>query len=293
MDETPVMSFETLRSTVGHHRATSADGTGIHYVTLGQGPLLVMLHGWPDCWYTWRRQMPVLARSHTVAALDLRGYNESDAPPGGEAYRMRRLLEDVSAVIADRQATDAVIMAHDWGGMIGWNMAMHAPGHVRALVICNLPHPWCFVRELARGEAQYEASAYARRFQAADSHLRLSPEKLVGILPPTAPREAYLEAFRRSDLDAMMHYYRQNFANAPYALPGRAPVPVRCPVLQFHGLADEALLPDTLAGTWDHVAASYTLVTVPGAGHWVQEDAWRQVNAVTEDWLRRLGASPA
>lgn len=284
--ETMDTEFAALLDRVTHHRAVH-DGVGIHYATLGEGPLLVMIHGWPDCWYTWRRQMPVLATRYRVAAMDLRGYNLSDQPQGGEAYRMRTLLGDVEAVIADQGAERAIIMAHDWGGMIAWMLAMHRPARVAGLVICNLPHPWCLVRELARGGPQHAASAYARRFQGADSHRRLDVETLLGILPAAAPREAYREAFERSDLAAMMHYYRENFAREPYALPAGAPAPVTCPVLMFHGLDDPALLPDTLNDTWRHVAAPLTLVTVPGAAHWVQEEAWARVNATTLDWLAR------
>lgn len=282
------MDFDALRQAVQHHRVTSADGTGLHYVTLGEGPLLVMLHGWPDCWYTWRRQMPVLARTHRLAALDLRGYNESEAPTGGSAYAMRRLLEDVLAVMSEQNAESAVIMGHDWGGMIAWQFAMHLPERIRAMIVCNLPHPWCLVRELARGGAQYQASAYARRFLQDDSHLALSPEKLLAVLPAASPREAYREAFARSNLEAMMHYYRQNFAREPYSLPEGSPRPVTCPVLQLHGLADTALRPETLAGTWEYVAAPYTLMTLPGIGHWVQEEAWQEVNAACVTWLQRL-----
>jgi pimeloyl-ACP methyl ester carboxylesterase len=280
--------FAALLDAVSHHRADH-NGVGIHYATLGQGPLLVMIHGWPDCWYTWRRQMPVLAQHYRVAAMDLRGYNLSDQPAAGEAYRMRTLMGDVEAVIRDQGQQRAIIMAHDWGGMIAWSLAMHAPHLVSRLIICNLPHPWCLVRELAAGGAQFAASEYARRFQAPDSHLRLDTEKLLRVLPEQAPREAYREAFERSSLNAMMHYYRENFAQPPYQLPAAGPSRVTCPVLMCHGLDDIALRPETLNDTWRYLAGELTLVTIPGAGHWVQEEAWPRVNRVTLDWLQGLG----
>ena len=96
------------------HRFAENDGVELHYVRLGEGPLIVMIHGFPDYWYTWRHQMAVLAETHTVVALDQRGYNRSDSPDGTEHYAMRNLIADVVAVVRDNGFERATIVGHDW-----------------------------------------------------------------------------------------------------------------------------------------------------------------------------------
>ncbi|MFM7817742.1 MAG: alpha/beta fold hydrolase, partial [Verrucomicrobiota bacterium] len=104
---------------VTHGFATN-NGVRIHYATMGTGPLVVMVHGFPDCWLSWRHQMPALARTHEVVAIDQRGYNRSDQPTGVESYDMARLVEDVEAVIRSRGRDRAVVVGHDWGGAVAW-----------------------------------------------------------------------------------------------------------------------------------------------------------------------------
>jgi pimeloyl-ACP methyl ester carboxylesterase len=103
------------------------DGVKIHYVTIGSGPLIVMVHGWPDFWYTWRDQMQALAPHYRIAAMDLRGFNLSDKPKGVENYAMQFLVGDVVAVIKDAGASSAIVIGHDWGGAISWQLAMARP----------------------------------------------------------------------------------------------------------------------------------------------------------------------
>src|SRR5271163_167586 len=112
-----------LEARVENHFADHG-GVKIHYVTMGKGPLIVMVHGFPDFWYTWRDQMEALAPNYRVAALDLRGYNLSDKPKGVENYAMPLLVGDVAAVIKDAGASSAIVIGHDWGGIISWTFAM-------------------------------------------------------------------------------------------------------------------------------------------------------------------------
>jgi pimeloyl-ACP methyl ester carboxylesterase len=109
------------------HDYADHDGVRLHYVTMGEGPLVVMLHGFPDYWYTWRDQMRALAGDHEVMAVDLRGYNRSDRPAGVDQYRMPILVEDVAAVIRHRGRQQATVVGHDWGGAIAWAFAMAHP----------------------------------------------------------------------------------------------------------------------------------------------------------------------
>src|SRR5215469_14066735 len=109
--------------------------------SIGEGPLIVMIHGFPDFWYTWRNQMAALAQHFQVVAIDLRGYNLSDKPQGGENYLMDHLVGDVQAVIRHIGRDKAIIIGHDWGGAIAWQFAILLPALTERLIILNMPHP--------------------------------------------------------------------------------------------------------------------------------------------------------
>src|SRR5205807_7434651 len=132
---------------LGEDGFADSGGVKIHYVTSGKGPLVIMLHGFPDFWYTWRDQMPALAKHFQVVAIDLRGYNKSDQPTGVENYTVDKLVGDVDAVRKHFKEDRAVIVGHDWGGMIAWSYAMTHPEHMDRLIILNLPHPRGLLRE--------------------------------------------------------------------------------------------------------------------------------------------------
>jgi pimeloyl-ACP methyl ester carboxylesterase len=271
---------------VTHGYATNS-GVRIHCASLGQGPLVVMIHGFPDCWLTWRQQMPVLARDHRVVAYDQRGYNLSDRPKGVEQYDMSLLIADAGAVIRACGAERAVVVGHDWGGAVAWGLAMSRPALVERLIILNLPHPRGLMRELARNPDQQRNSAYARTFQQPGAHTNLTAEGLAFWVKDPEAKPRFIEAFRRSDFEAMLNYYQRNYPREPYAEDTSAVVKVKCPVLMIHGLDDTALLPPALDGTWDWLEKDLTLVTVPGAGHWVQQDAAELVNRTMRSWLGR------
>ena len=135
-----VVADESVFDKVTHHYAEN-DGVKIHYVSMGEGPVLIMLHGFPDFWYTWRYQMAELSKDYKVVAVDLRGYNKSDAPEGVENYTMPILMKDVIAVIDDLKLKNATIIANDWGGAIAWQVATYYPNRVDKLIALNIPHP--------------------------------------------------------------------------------------------------------------------------------------------------------
>ncbi|MEM7416026.1 MAG: alpha/beta hydrolase [Gemmatimonadota bacterium] len=273
---------------VDHHYADS-DGVSIHYATLGSGPLVVMIHGFPDFWYSWRDQMLALAEAgFRVAAMDTRGYNLSDKPERVDAYAMKLLVDDVSAVVAAEGVDDAIVVGHDWGGIIAWNVGMRQPSFLRGLVVLNMPHPAALARELATNPDQERNSQYARNFQAEGSHERLSASGLTGWVRDPDARARYVEAFERSSLFGMMSYYKANYPSPPYEeIPDGVLPQVLAPVLHIHGLEDQYLLASGLDGTWEWVAADYTLVTLPGIGHFVQQDASESVTEAILMWLRR------
>jgi epoxide hydrolase 4 len=271
------------------HDADSS-GVKIHYAALGKGPLIVMIHGFPDFWYTWRKQMEALSVHYRVVAVDQRGYDLSDRPSGVENYAMPLLVSDIGAVIKAEGRSHAVIVGHDWGGAVAWNLAMTHPEWITELVILNLPHPNGITREILNNPEQRKNSAYAFNFQKPDAEKTLSADRLASWVTDAAAKPHYLEAFNRSDFTAMLNYYRANYPrpDAPPP-PADAPLPpkVTVPVLMFHGLNDQALLPGALSGTWEWVSKDLTLVTVPGAGHFVQQDAADLVTTTMSDWLGR------
>ena len=276
---------DSLHDRVRHAHADS-NGVKIHYVTLGKGPLVVMIHGFPDYWYTWRHQMAALADNFQVAAIDMRGYNRSDKPKGVEQYGIKLLVGDVAAVIKHVGAKQATIVGHDWGGMVAWQFAMALPRQCSRLIILNLPHPRGLSRELANNPQQQKNSAYARAFQLPGAHKALSAEGLARWVKNKTARAKYVEAFKRSDFEAMLNYYKKNYPRMPYKEDTSPVVRVQAPVLMFHGLNDRALLPAALNGTWKWVGKDLTLVTVPGAGHFVQQDASELVSRTMKMWLK-------
>lgn len=217
-------------------------GVKIHYVTEGKGPLVILIHGFPDYWYTWRRQMPELAKHFQVAAIDLRGYNKSDQPKGVENYAMAKLVGDVDAVVKHFKQDKAVVVGHDWGGAIAWSYAMAHPDKTDRLVIMNLPHPKGIQRELANNPEQQKNSAYARAFQTEGAATLMTPELLAMWVKDVDDRKKYVEALKRSSMEGMLNFYKANYPKPPYKDDKTYP-PVKCPVLMFHGLDDPYLLP--------------------------------------------------
>jgi len=264
-------------------------GVKIHYVTLGHGPLVVLLHGFPDFWLTWYEQMDELARNYTVVAVDLRGYNLSDKPAGAENYTLPVLAGDVAAVIRALGQRDAIVVGHDWGGQVAWVLASYMPEMVHRLILVNSPHPKNILRELLTNADQQRRSEYAQKFLEVGTQefIAAHPDRLVLWAKDEKHRQLHLEALKRSSFAAMFNYYVANYPKRPYTA-DETPMPrVRAPVLMIHGLEDAAFAPETLNGTWQNCEKDFTLVVIPGAGHFVQHDVPERVTATIESWLAR------
>lgn len=260
---------------LGEEGFADSGGVKIHYVTRGTGPLVVLIHGIPGFWYDWRHQIPALARHFQVVAIDQRGFNLSDKPDGVENYTLDKLIGDVDAVVEHFGRAKAIIVGHDSGGWISWHYAMAHPDRTDRLVVVNLPHPGCIERELANNPRQYQASEYARQIQRLPPGGRtlvhegvtqeLTPEMYARGFSDEQPK--YLEALRRTSIEAMLNFYKANYPRPPYKV--RTYPPVKCPVLMIHGLDDMWLMPEALNDMWRYLEGDLTLVTVPKAGHWV------------------------
>ncbi len=269
---------------LGEAGFVDSGGVKIHYVADGKGPLVVLLHGFPDYSYTWRDQMPALAKNFQVVAIDLRGFNKSDQPKGVENYTLDKLVGDVDAVRKHFKHEKAIIVGHDWGGAIAWGYAMTHPDKTDRLIVLNLPHPKGLQRELATNPQQQKNSEYARAFQQDDAGKKLTPEKLTMWVKEPDARKKYLGAMQRSSLEGMLNYYKANYPRPPYKDEKTYPQ-VQCSVLMFHGLDDPYLLPGALNDTWKWIDRDLTLITIPKAGHWVHRDAADIVTKRMVRWL--------
>jgi pimeloyl-ACP methyl ester carboxylesterase len=273
-----------IAAELGEDGYVDSNGVKIHYVTMGSGEPCILVHGFPDFWYTWRAQMPELAKHFQVVAIDQRGYNLSDKPEGVDNYKLEKLVGDLNAVVEHFKAPKAIIVGHDWGGMVAWTYAMRFPDKVDRLIILNLPHPQGLSRELAHNPAQQKASQYARNFQKPDAAKHMAPGMLTFWITDPEARAKYLEAFKRSSMEGMLNYYKANYPREPYQ-PLTGLPKVKCPVLMIHGLNDTALLPGALNDTWNWIDNQLTLVTIPHAGHFVQQDAAPVVTKTMVHWL--------
>ena len=267
------------------HGYADNNGVKIHYASLGSGPLIVMIHGFPDYWYTWRNQMVALAPHYQTVALDLRGYNLSDKPKGVENYAMTHLVGDVQAVI--RHWTG---QSHSCRPRLGWNNRLavcDAPASNDRALDYSQPASSCgLARELAHNQEQQQNSEYALIFQQEGAHEHLTPERLSGWVKDPVARERYVEALRRSDIEAMLNYYKQNYPPPTLSRRLLSGDQSAGPVLQIHGLKDQFLLAATLNNTWEWLENTWTLLTIPDAEHFVQHDAADLVTRTILNWLK-------
>jgi pimeloyl-ACP methyl ester carboxylesterase len=275
------------------------NGVRLHYVTQGRGPLMLFLHGFPDFWFGWRHQIPEFARDHTVVALDMRGYNDSDKPAERNAYRVTEIVADVAGVIDQLGGGRAILVGHDWGGAIAWATANSRPDLLDRLVIMNLPHPALLARALRR-PVQMLRSSYMLFFQ-----LPLIPELALtannaalvaqvfrgALIDKDAISEAELDRYREAMLKpgaatAQLNYYRNLFR------PGgsRRFKKISTPTLLIWGERDVVLGKELTYGTEEYVS-DLTIRYIPDCGHFVQQEKPRLVNAAMRAWLAR--ASPA
>ena len=274
----------------------AVNGVRLHFVHGGRGPLVVLLHGFPEFWYSWHRQFPALADGgfHAVAP-DMRGYNLSDKPRGIEAYRIEKLVGDVAMLIRHFGEERAVVVGHDWGGVVAWSVAMYRPDMVSKLVILNAPHLGPFLREI-RTPGQMLRSAYVLCFQ-----LPLLPEALIragnfSLVARTLRRDPVRpDAFTPEDV----HYYRLALSR-PGALTGglnyyRAWVrharryanairTIEAPTLVIWGMRDRYLGPRLLNGL-ERWVPNVRVERIADASHWVQNDAPERVNDLLRGFL--------
>lgn len=272
-------------------------GVNLHYAKAGDGEkLVILLHGFPEFWYSWRHQLSALSDEYTVVAPDMRGYNLSDKPPKVEDYAIEKLVDDVIGLIHHFEREKAAIVGHDWGAAIAWALAQKHPEYVSKLAALQVPpvQVWRKNQTLK----QFLASWYMFFFQ-----IPRLPEWLMSrndfampansLKTTTAEKNVFtneiIAEYKKSwrepfALTAMLNYYRANIVGRFFSK-SDAPEKIKVPALFIYGEKDFAILPETVKGNGAVIDASYEEFRIPTSGHWVQQEASADVTEILRDFL--------
>jgi pimeloyl-ACP methyl ester carboxylesterase len=284
------------------HRAVSAGGTRFHVAEIGRGPLVLFIHGFPEFWWTWRRQLVTLSDAgYRAAAIDLRGYGGSDKPPRG--YDLMTLADDAAGLVRALGESSAIVVGHALGGLLAWTMGACHPKIVRRLVAVSAPHP-LRLREAIRRSPRQQGWAIRH---AAGFQLPMWPERrlvrddarfvgnlLRGWSAPGWPDERTERIYRRAaQIPGMAHCslecYRWLFRSVPrpdgirYARRMRTQIQV--PTLHLHGALDPCVLPRSAQGSGRYVERPYRWKLIEGAGHFPHEERPHAFDAELIGWL--------
>ena len=284
------------------HRAVTANGTRFHIAENGEGPLVLLLHGFPQFWWTWRSQLPSLsAAGFRAVAADLRGYGGSDKPPRG--YDLITAASDAAGMVRALGEANAVVVGHAWGGLVAWTMAAYFPKVVRRLAVVSVAHPLRMratsLTDVVRGGTgigqtlgfqlpvlperrlvRHDALQVARMLHAWSGPGWPDPEAerryRAAMCIPSVAHSAleYHRWFMRSRLrsDGMRYAHRMR-------------APVQAPTLQLHGSLDSCVRPATARGSGSYVDAPYRWRLIDGAGHFPQEEQPDRLTAELCHWL--------
>ncbi len=288
------------------HRVVRANGIELHVAEMGTGPLVLLLHGFPQFWWTWRRQLADLAGAgYRAVAVDLRGYGASDKPPRG--YDAPTLAADMAALVTSLGERNAMVVGNDLGGLLAWTMAANHPQVVRSIALLGAAHPLRLRSAVVRDAEQRRASAYAlRTFQ-----LPRRPEALLtrdanwvrhlfevwsgprwrGRPDYLADVERYAEAMRIHPVAfCASEYFRWLVRSLPRGDGRRFAAslrrPITAPVLHLHGDFDTCVLPSTARGSGQYVTGAYEYRVLDGVGHFPQNEASEQVSGELLRWAK-------
>ncbi|MCS6792446.1 MAG: alpha/beta hydrolase [Oscillatoriaceae bacterium SKW80] len=295
-----VKQMAPLEETEWQHHFIETNRIRLHCVTQGEGKLVVLLHGFPEFWYSWRYQIPALARYFKVVVPDLRGYNDSDKPASG--YDLDTLSADIQGLISSLGYVKAHIVGHDWGGAIAWHLAQKFPHYLDKLAILNAPHPQRFLQEIVSNFDQLRRSWFVFAFQIPGIPEWLIQQNLTdfvkNLFRQTAIRQAaftaevtriYQQALEKPGvLAAALNYYRQLMQPSHWlAQWGHNPEPVQVPTLVLWGEEDSFLSQKLTEGLDKLIAAPFKLKFISNCGHWIQQEAPHTVNRELLTFLRQ------
>jgi pimeloyl-ACP methyl ester carboxylesterase len=286
-----------------NHGFAQLDGVRLHYAECGSGNdrLVILLHGFPEFWYSWRHQLPVLGEHYHVVAPDMRGYNLSDKPPRVEDYRIEFLVADVLGLIKHFGKSQAAIVAHDWGAGVAWAVAQRHPEVVSKLAALQVPMPVAWRDNMTL--RQFLSSWYMFFFQlpwvpewwaSRNDFARIEIMYRETIVRPGAFTDediaAYKDALRQPGaLSSALNYYRANvlrsLSRGGTETPKDADGRIRVPTLFIYGEQDVAVIPSTVRDLGRFIDAPYRELRIPDSGHWVQNEAVDEVNSALLEFL--------
>jgi pimeloyl-ACP methyl ester carboxylesterase len=284
------------------HRSVTANNTRFHVAESGDGPLVLLLHGFPEFWWAWRQQLESLSRAgFRAVAVDLRGYGGSDKPPRG--YDLITAASDAAGLVRALGEANAVVVGHDWGGLIAWTMAVYQPKVVRRLAVVSMPHPLRLrTAVLYDPLGQARSSGYAVGFQ-----LPLLPERQlvarraqrVGQMlsdwsgpgwPDQCTESTYrtamcLPSVAHSAVEYHRWLIRSRFRPDGWRYSRSMRFPIQAPTLHLHGALDTCMLPSAARGSGRYVEAPYRWRLIDGAGHFPHEEVPERFGTELCSWL--------
>jgi pimeloyl-ACP methyl ester carboxylesterase len=294
------------------HRSVTANGARFHVASMGEGPLVLLLHGFPEFWWTWRHQLVTLAEAgYRAVAVDLRGYGGSDKPPRG--YDLITAAADAAGLIRALGEANAAVVGHDWGGLTGWTLAAYFPKAVRRLAVVSIAHPlrmrarllaspFTISRALAEHAAPGRRGGYPLAFQMPIIPERLLVQEgsaLVGRIlsswsAPGWPDEETVGIYERAmrippvahtSLEYHRWFVRSTFRPDGLRYARQMRSPVAAPVLQLHGAVDPCIPARAARGSGRYVEGPYRWKVIEGAGHFPHEERPESFNAELLGWL--------
>lgn len=271
-------------------------GVRLHYAKAGAGSkLVVLLHGFPEFWRSWKQQIIALSHEYTVIAPDLRGYNFSDKPEAIDDYKIEKLVDDVMGLIRHFGFEQAAIVGHDWGASIAWATAQNHPEAVWKLCAMQIPPMqiwrknqtfkqlltswYMFFLQIPKlPEWLMSRSDYALL---ADALKNSTVRK--GVFTDEKIAE-YKKAWSEPGaLTAMINYYRANVFSR--LLSPQPETKIKVPTLFIYGEKDHAVLPETVQGIGQMIDAPFSEIRIPDSGHWVQQEAPEIVTDALREFL--------
>lgn len=292
-----------VRTSFGTHLRIPVGGLSLHAVALGDSskPLLLFIHGFPESWYSWRHQLKHFSDKFYCVALTPRGYGESDKPQGVRAYEITKLTADVREVIKALDKDTAVVVGHDWGGVIAWHAAMLYPDIVEKLVIINSPHPLCFLDNIRF--SQIKKSFYFFMFQTpflpewqlSRKNYKAVSDALLKDGPGVYNKEAVTledaeiikyDFSREGSAHAALNYYRNLLCIPSPELSKAHRRKLVMPVLLLWGKNDQFLEPELNVGI-EKYCDNVRIVLIDKCSHWAQQDQPDTVNRAMEEFLQR------
>ena len=283
------------------------NGIRLHYVSVGQGKLIMFVHGFPEYWGEWESHLVDFGKDHEAVAPDMRGYNLSSKPAGPEHYQIMDLIEDLRALAEYLGHKKFILVGHDWGGAVAWSFAIRHPECLEKLIIVNAPHPAVFARELLNNPNQQKASQYMLTLRSPEAEQILSDNSYTWLTNALVKwgskwemteeiRQRYVKAWSQPGaLTGALNYYRASPLYPPTSnkdkeriknimdLP-RETFDVNVATLVIWGELDQALLVGNLDGLEDYVD-ELVVKRIPDGTHWVIHEKPELVSSLIREFV--------